>query len=220
MRWGAEEVKLYNRKWCKWGWKTDSKEGCDHSNDISCPACDILSDMFAAACFNQKPSFLSSWMTIEARYSWLNHEVYAGFRQSELKGAQASVFGSNIQHHAVNVRKGAWHVQAASDTLSTAIKPLSTPKNDRFERVTYFMQAVRLLYEKQPAVNHKENNYFIKPRIIQKLFCDCLWVLTMMTDTPAVELLCLGAVLKCVLSLPVTSIFMLFPITTSSYKQK
>lgn len=42
----------------------------------------------------------------------------------------------------------------------------------------------------------------------------------MMTDTPAVELLCLGAVLKCVLSLPVTSIFMLFPIMTSSYKQK
>lgn len=33
----------------------------------------------------------------------------------------------------------------------------------------------------------------------------------MMTDTPAVVLLCLAAVLKCVCSLPVTSIFMLSP---------
>ena len=41
----------------------------------------------------------------------------------------------------------------------------------------------------------------------------------MMTDTPAVVLSCLGAVLKCVFSLPVTSIFMLFPVTASSYVQ-
>lgn len=41
-------------------------------------------------------------------------------------------------------------------------------------------------------------------------------VLTMMTATPAVVLLCLGAVLKCVCSLPVTSIFILFSITASS----
>lgn len=38
----------------------------------------------------------------------------------------------------------------------------------------------------------------------------------MMTDTPAVVLLCLAAVLKCVCSLPVTSIFMLSP-EISSY---
>lgn len=38
----------------------------------------------------------------------------------------------------------------------------------------------------------------------------------MMTDTPAAVLLCLGAVLKCVFSLPVTSIFM-FSVTASSY---
>lgn len=38
-----------------------------------------------------------------------------------------------------------------------------------------------------------------------------------MTDTPAVVLLCLVAVLKCVFSLPVTSIFMLSPMTASSY---
>lgn len=38
----------------------------------------------------------------------------------------------------------------------------------------------------------------------------------MMTATPAVVLLCLGAVLKCVCSLPVTSTFILFSITTSS----
>lgn len=38
----------------------------------------------------------------------------------------------------------------------------------------------------------------------------------MMTDTPAVALLCFGAVLKCVFSLPVTSIFMLFSMTASS----
>ena len=46
---------------------------------------------------------------------------------------------------------------------------------------------------------------------------ECFWVLTMMTDTPAVVLLCFGAVLKCVFSLPVTSIFMLFSTTASSY---
>lgn len=40
----------------------------------------------------------------------------------------------------------------------------------------------------------------------------------MMTDTPAV-LLCLGSVLKCVFSLPVTSIFMLFSMTASSVTQ-
>lgn len=43
-----------------------------------------------------------------------------------------------------------------------------------------------------------------------------LQVLTMITDTPAVVVLCFGAVLKCVFSLPVTSIFMLFPVTASS----
>lgn len=51
------------------------------------------------------------------------------------------------------------------------------------------------------------------------LVCECFSVLTMMTDTPAVVLSCLGAVLKCVFSLPVTSIFMLFPMTASSYVQ-
>lgn len=39
----------------------------------------------------------------------------------------------------------------------------------------------------------------------------------MMTFTPAVVVLCFGAVLKCVFSLPVTSIFMLFSMTASSY---
>lgn len=46
-----------------------------------------------------------------------------------------------------------------------------------------------------------------------------LGVLTTMTDTPAVVLLCLAAVLKCVCSLPVTSIFMLSP-KVSSYMQE
>lgn len=40
-------------------------------------------------------------------------------------------------------------------------------------------------------------------------------VLTMMTDTPAVVLLCLAAVLKCVCSFPVTSVFMLSPAISS-----
>lgn len=47
------------------------------------------------------------------------------------------------------------------------------------------------------------------------MLCDRVQALTMMTDTPAVVLLCFGAVLKCVCSLPVTSIFMLFPMTSS-----
>lgn len=41
-------------------------------------------------------------------------------------------------------------------------------------------------------------------------------VLTMMTDTPAVVSLCLGSVLKCVFSLPVTAIIMLFSKNASS----
>lgn len=63
-------------------------------------------------------------------------------------------------------------------------------------------------------ITEKYNWYLLNH---ERLVCECFWVLTMMTDTPAVVLLCLGAVLKCVFSLPVTSIFMLFPMTASSY---
>lgn len=41
-------------------------------------------------------------------------------------------------------------------------------------------------------------------------------MLTKMTDTPAVVSLCLGSVLKCVFSLPVTSVIMLFSKSVSS----
>lgn len=40
--------------------------------------------------------------------------------------------------------------------------------------------------------------------------------LTVRTDTPAVVALCLGSVLKCVFSLPVTSVLMLFSKSASS----
>lgn len=62
----------------------------------------------------------------------------------------------------------------------------------------------------------------IKPEIYNHVYrCSgsLLWtfaVLTMMTDTPAAVLLGLGSVLKCVFSLPDTSVFMLFSKSASS----
>lgn len=79
--------------------------------------------------------------------------------------------------------------------------------------VVVFIQTFRKCLEKLPGIYDETR----KPTTIQpQCRLQTFAVLTMMTDTPAAVPLGLGSVLKCVFSLPDTSVFMLFSKSASS----
>lgn len=75
----------------------------------------------------------------------------------------------------------------------------------------------RLKYGKKIFSEHLERALEIFPTCSGRR---CIHRLTMMTDTPAVVLFCFGVVLKCVFSLPETSVFMLVFLTASCCVQQ